>query len=141
MGAYREFFLHELRFVRGRNSPMERKILKILPSDSTRKPMTQQEQYLQAFFVRYGETLAAGDLRTIANCYVLPGLVLSDMRSMAIADHEEIQTAFRGAAEAYRAQRLVAARPTIVSYEAIPERLVSVDVLWDYLDEQGRSAQ
>jgi hypothetical protein len=72
--------------------------------------MTQQEQRLQAFFVRYGEALAAGNLQTIANCYVLPGLVLSDTGSISIADHEEIEAAFRGAAEAYRTQGLVAAR-------------------------------
>jgi hypothetical protein len=58
-----------------------------------------------------------------------------------MADHEEIEAAFRGAAEAYRTQGLVAARPLIVSSEAITERLVSVEVLWDYLDEQGHSAQ
>jgi hypothetical protein len=103
--------------------------------------MTEREERLQAFFVRYGEALAAGDLRTISNCFAVPGLVLSDVGSISIADHEEIETAFRGTAEAYRAQGLVAARPTIVSYEAITERLVSVDVLWNYFDEQGRSAQ
>jgi hypothetical protein len=32
-------------------------------------------------------------------------------------------------------------RPTLVASEAISERLLSVDVRWEYLDEQGRSAQ
>ncbi len=100
---------------------------------------TQQEEHLQAFFVRYGEALAAGDLQTIANCYALPGLVLSDVGSTTIADPEEIETAFRGTAQAYRAQGLVAARPTIVGSEAITEGLMFVSVRWDYLDEQGRS--
>jgi hypothetical protein len=35
----------------------------------------------------------------------------------------------------------VDARPTIVGFEAIIERLVSADVRWDYLDEHGRSVQ
>jgi hypothetical protein len=58
-----------------------------------------------------------------------------------VAAREEIEAAFDGAAERYRAQGLVAVRPTLVASEALSERLVSVDVRWDYLDEQGRSAQ
>jgi hypothetical protein len=58
-----------------------------------------------------------------------------------VAAREEIEAAFDGAAERYRAQGLVAVRPTLVASEALSERLVSVDVRWDYLDEQGRSSQ
>lgn len=61
--------------------------------------------------------------------------------SVPIAAREEIEAAFDGAAERYRAQGLVADRPTLVTSEALGERLVSVDVRWDYLDEEGRSAQ
>jgi hypothetical protein len=35
----------------------------------------------------------------------------------------------------------VAVRPTLVASEALSEKLVWVDVRWDYLDEQGSSAQ
>jgi len=35
----------------------------------------------------------------------------------------------------------VGLRPTLVASEALSERLLSVDVRWEYLDEQGRSAQ
>ena len=35
----------------------------------------------------------------------------------------------------------MALRPTLVASEALSEGLVSVDVRWDYLDEQGQSAQ
>jgi hypothetical protein len=44
------------------------------------------------------------------------------------------EAAFDGAAERYRAQGLVAS-------EALSERLLSVDVRWEYLAERGRSAQ
>jgi hypothetical protein len=37
--------------------------------------MTQQEEHLQAFYVRYGDALAAGDVPTVAECYTLPALV------------------------------------------------------------------
>jgi hypothetical protein len=47
-------------------------VRRILPSNHMGGPMTQQEERLQAFFVRYGEALAAGDLPTIADCYTVP---------------------------------------------------------------------
>jgi hypothetical protein len=100
------------------------------------------DEHLRRFLVRYGEALSAGDLKAISGCYAVPSLVLSDTGSVPIAAREEIEAAFDGAAERYRAQGLVAVRPTLVASEALSERLVSVDVRWDYLDdEQGRSAQ
>jgi ketosteroid isomerase-like protein len=99
------------------------------------------EHHLRHFLVRYREALSAGDLKAISSCYAVPSLVLSDTGSVPIAAREEIETAFDGAAERYRAQGLVAVRPTLVASEALSEKLVSVDVRWDYLDEQGGSAQ
>jgi hypothetical protein len=99
------------------------------------------DERLRRFFARYGEALAAGDLKPISGCYAVPSLVLSDAGSVPVAAHEEIEAAFDGAAERYRAQGLVALRPTLVASEALSEWLVSADVRWDYLDEQGRSAQ
>jgi len=103
--------------------------------------MPHHGEMLRGFFVRYGEALAAGDLRAIAECYAVPALVLSDAGSIPVAAREEIEAAFRGATEAYRDQGLVAACPTIIGSEATTGRLVSADVRWDYLDEQGRSSQ
>jgi hypothetical protein len=103
--------------------------------------MNPTDEHLRRFLVRYGEALAAGDLKAISGCYALPSLVLSDAGSVPIAARQEIEAAFDGAAERYRAQGLVALRPTLVASEALSERLLCVDVRWDYLDEQGRSAQ
>jgi len=103
--------------------------------------MNLTDERLRTFFTRYGEALSAGDLKAISGCYAVPSLVLSDAGSIPIATREEIEAAFDGAAERYRTQGLVAVRPTLVASEALSERLVSVDVRWDYLDEQGRSAQ
>jgi hypothetical protein len=103
--------------------------------------MNPTDEHLRRFLVGYGEALSAGDLKAISGCYVVPSLVLSDEGSVPIASREEIEAAFDGAAERYRAQGLVAVRPTLLASEALSERLVSVDVRWDYLDEQGRSAQ
>ena len=103
--------------------------------------MNPTDEHVRRFLVRYGEALAAGDLKTISGCYAVPDLVLSDAGSVPIAARQEIEAAFDGAAERYRAQGLVALRPTLVASEALSERLLCVDVRWDYLDEQGRSAQ
>lgn len=98
-------------------------------------------ELLRGFFVRYSEALATGDLPGISACYEVPALVMSDAGSIPVAAREEIEAAFDGAAERYRARGLVAARPTLLRSEEITERLVSVDVGWDYLDEQGRSEE
>jgi hypothetical protein len=103
--------------------------------------MNPKDEHLRRFLVRYGEALSAGDLKAISGCYAVPALVLSDEGSIPIATRQEIEAAFDGAAERYRAQGLVALQPTVVASEVLSERLVSVDMRWDYLDEQGRSAQ
>jgi hypothetical protein len=103
--------------------------------------MNPTDENLRRFLVRYGEALAAGDLKVISGCYALPALVLSDEGSVPIAARQDIEAAFDGAAERYREQELVDLRPTLVASEALSERLLSVDVRWKYLDEQGRSAQ
>jgi hypothetical protein len=103
--------------------------------------MNPTDENLRRFLVRYGEALAAGDLKVISGCYAVPALVLSDEGSVPISARQEIEVAFDGAAERYREQGLVDIRPTLVASEAISERLLSVDVRWEYLDEQGRSAQ
>ena len=103
--------------------------------------MNPTDENLRRFLVRYGEALAAGDLKAISGCYAVPALVLSDTGSVPIAAREEIEAAFDGAAERYRAQGLVGIRPTLLAWEALSERLLCVDVRWEYLDEQGRSAQ
>jgi hypothetical protein len=103
--------------------------------------MNPTDENLRRFLVRYGEALAAGDLKVISGCYALPALVLSDEGSVPISARQEIEAAFDGAAERYREQELVDLRPTLVASEALSERLLSVDVRWKYLDEQGRSAQ
>ena len=103
--------------------------------------MNPTDEHLRRFLVRYGEALSAGDLKAISGCYAVPSLVLSDEGSVLIAAREEIEAAFDGAAERYRAQGLVAVRPALVASEALSEGLVLVEVRWDYIDEQGRSAQ
>ncbi len=102
---------------------------------------TIDREFLLDFFVRYGEALATGDLPAISGCYVVPALVVHDQGARPIAAREEIEAAFDGAADRHRAEGLVAARPTVRGPDALTSRLVSVDVHWDYCDEDGRSRQ
>jgi ketosteroid isomerase-like protein len=85
--------------------------------------------------------VSAGDLKAISGCYAVPAIVLSDAGSIPISTREEIEAAFDGAAERYRAQGMVAARPTVVAVENLTEKLVFANVRWDYLDEEGGSAE
>ena len=110
-------------------------------SEGTTKGAAPDRTRLEAFFVRYGEAVSAGDLKAISGCYAVPSIVLSDAGSIPIATREEIEAAFDGAAERYRAQGMVAARPTVVAVENLTEKLVFADVRWDYLDEEERSAE
>ena len=110
-------------------------------SERTTEGATPDRAGIEGFFVRYGEAVSAGDLKAISGRYAVPAIVLSDAGSIPISTREEIEAAFDGAAERYRAQGMVAAQPTVVAVENLTEKLVFADVRWDYLDEEGRSAE
>ena len=110
-------------------------------SEPTTEGATPDRARLKTFFVRYGEAVSAGDLKAISASYTVPAIVISDAGAIPIAGREEVEAAFDGAAERYRARGMVAARPTVLEAEALTEKLVSADVRWDYLDEEGRSAE
>ena len=59
---------------------------------------------LEGFFVRYGEVVSDGDLEAISACYAVPSIVISDEGAIPIATREEVEAAFDGAAERYRAR-------------------------------------
>jgi hypothetical protein len=94
-----------------------------------------------AFFDRYAEALAGGDLPGIAACYVVPALVVGDSAAIPVAEAAEVEAAFAGAAEAYRAQGLVGIRPELAAVEPLSPALTLVEVRWAYLDEAGAARQ
>lgn len=98
-------------------------------------------EQIRAFFTGYGAALTAGDVSAIARCYALPTLVLSDAGSLNVTATREIDTAFRGAAEGYRARGLVAAHPVLGKIEPLSSEIVSVDVEWDYLNARGERVE
>lgn len=110
-------------------------------NERTTEGAAPERARFEAFFVRYGEAVSAGDLKAISGFYAVPSIVISDESTIPIATREEVESAFDGAAEQYRAQGMVAAKSTVLAAEALTEKLVSADVGWDYVDEEGRSVQ
>jgi hypothetical protein len=93
------------------------------------------------FLDRYAEALADGDLPGIAACYVVPALVVGDGAAVPVAEAAEVEAAFAGAAEAYRAQGLVSIRPELGAVEPLTPALTMVEIRWAYLDEAGDARQ
>jgi ketosteroid isomerase-like protein len=102
---------------------------------------TTSHPEVPAFFDRYAEALAGGDLPGIAACYVVPALVVGDSVAVPVAEPAEVEAAFAGAAEAYRAQGLVGIRPELGAVEPLTSALTLVEVCWAYLDETGAARQ
>ena len=96
---------------------------------------------IAAFLDRYAEALAAGDLPGIAGCYALPALVAGDAATIPVAEAGQIEAAFAGAAETYRAQGLVGIRPELRALDPLTPALTLVDLRWAYLDEAGQARQ
>jgi ketosteroid isomerase-like protein len=96
---------------------------------------------VQAFLDRYAEALTGGDLPGIAACYMVPALVVGDSGAIPVAEPAEVEAAFAGAAEAYRAQGLVGIRPELRAVEPLTPALTLVDIRWAYLDESGAAGQ
>lgn len=96
---------------------------------------------IPAFLDRYADALAAGDLPGIAACYALPALVVGDSGAIPVAEAAQVEAAFAGAADAYRAQGVVGIRPELRAADPLTATLTLVDVRWAYLDEAGQARQ
>ena len=94
-----------------------------------------------AFLDRYAEALAGGDLPGVAACYALPALVVGDGATIPVSEPAQVEAAFAGAADAYRAQGLVGLRPQVRAVEPLTGALTLVDVGWAYLDEASTARQ
>jgi ketosteroid isomerase-like protein len=96
---------------------------------------------VSAFLDRYAGALAAGDLPGVAGCYALPALVVGDAATIPVSEAGQVEAAFAGAAEAYRAQGLVGIRPEVLAIDPLTAALTMVEVRWAYLDEAGDARQ
>jgi hypothetical protein len=94
---------------------------------------------VEAFLDRYAEVLAGGDLPGIAACYTLPALVAGDDATIPISEPGQVEAAFAGAAEAYKAQGLVGIRAELRGVDRLTPNLLLADVRWAYLDDAGEA--
>jgi ketosteroid isomerase-like protein len=102
---------------------------------------TTSARDVSAFLDRYADALVSGDLPGIAACYALPALVVGDAATIPVADPAQVEAAFGGAADAYRAEGLVGLRPEVRAIDPLTGALTLVDLRWAYLDEAGRQRQ
>ena len=72
---------------------------------------------------------------------MVPGLVVGDAAAIPVAEPGEVEAAFAGAAEAYRAQGLVGIRPELRAVDPLTPTLTLADVRWAYLEESGAARQ
>ena len=98
---------------------------------------TTSQADVTTFLDGYAKALVAGDLPGIAACYALPALVVGDAGTIPVAEAAQVEAAFAGAADAYRSQGLVAARPELRAADPLTPALTLIDVRWSYLDEAG----
>lgn len=94
---------------------------------------------LTEFFDRYGVALTTGDVAAVANCYALPGMVVSDTYSFTFASPAAVALSFLGAAPAYRDQQIVAAHAQLRDVQRLSGALAMVSVDWEYLDSGGNA--
>jgi ketosteroid isomerase-like protein len=94
---------------------------------------------VEAFLDRYADALAGGDLPGIAGCYTLPALVAGDDAAIPISEPGQVEAAFAGAADAYKAQGLVGIRAELRGVDRLTPNLLLADVRWAYLDEGGEA--
>src|SRR4029453_12384263 len=92
---------------------------------------------ITAFLDRYADALAAGDLPGVAACYAVPALVVGDAATIPVAEAAQVEAAFAGAADAYRAQGLVGIRPELRAVDPLTAALTLADVAWAYMGEAG----
>jgi ketosteroid isomerase-like protein len=102
---------------------------------------TTAHHEVTSFLDRYADALAGGDLPGIAACYALPALVVGDAATILVSEPAQVEAAFGGAADAYRARGLVGLRPEVRAVEPLTGALTLVDLCWAYLDEAGRERQ
>jgi len=85
--------------------------------------MTSMENVIRVFLDGYGQALSTGDVPGIMNCWEVPAVVLSDQGARAVIEATEVEQFLAGSVEWYRAQGMVATKPSSVEVKILSERL------------------
>jgi hypothetical protein len=100
--------------------------------------MAGHEDSVRKFLAYYGAMLSAGNLPQVVACWEVPAFVLADEGAIPVTSGKEVMQFFQGAVQAYRAQGLVATKPTLLRLESLGQRVAAADVRWSALDASGR---
>lgn len=95
-------------------------------------------QRTEQLLERLGQAISAGDMETIAACWTVPALVLSNDGALAVTAMGEIVDFFTRAVEGYRSQGRMSTRPELERFEPLTERMAAIDVRWPAFDAAGR---
>jgi hypothetical protein len=93
---------------------------------------------VQAFLEAYGRALLTGDVDAVVDSYGRPGLVMAGDAVLAFAERADVEAAFRGVTERYRASGLAGAEPAIEAFTPLGDSVAGVDVVWNTREADGR---
>lgn len=96
------------------------------------------EARTKQFLERLGQAMSVGDAETVAACWSVPALVLSDEGALAVMGMSEIVDFFTSVIDRYRAQGLMSTIPELERLQPLTERLAAIDVRWPAFDTHGR---
>ena len=102
-----------------------------------RMPLGILESAIHRALDQVGRALSAGDAAAVAQAWQLPGLVLADAGTRAIADAAEVEAFFAQAIAWYQSRGTATTRPEIQAIEPLSEKLAAVDVRWPGFNAAG----
>lgn len=105
--------------------------------DMLHQPLPDDELGVSEFLESFALSLTEGATDALADLWQLPAMVVSDERTFAVTDREELKELFAGAREQYNSAGVTDTRPEIVRLDEVTDKIVMVRVRWPHLDEDG----
>ena len=96
-----------------------------------------RDESVKRFLEQFSRALTRGDTKVLAACWDVPAYVLSDDGAQAVGSTAEVEELFGGAKEQYNAKGVADTRPEIEDITWLTDKLVSVDVRWPWIADDG----
>jgi hypothetical protein len=97
-----------------------------------------EDHDISEMLARLGEALSSGNPSAVADCWAIPGLVLSDEGTRPVTSREEVERFFADAIAWYRSQGITSTKATLERVDHISKGIAAVDVLWPGFDATGQ---
>jgi hypothetical protein len=92
---------------------------------------------LGAFFDRFADAFAGGDLPALVGCHVTPVLFVTEWDSTTLGSAHEIAEGYRHVVSEHRSRGLVSLSHRIETVSKPAPRLVEVGIRWTFNDSAG----